>query len=120
MITGKVEQGSGKGRLKYNHPTANLDCKRRDIKLKQGIYAGVATLENKKYEAALVIRDEPFKVEVHLINFPDINLFGKSIQVEPIQKVAEYEKYEDVDELKAKIAKDLKMVEDLLKTKSSI
>ena len=113
MISGTVISGDKLGR-KLGFPTANLDCNRKDLKLREGVYAAYANVGGQKFKSALVINFSTNKTEVFLLDYDGGDLYGSSIEVEPVQKVGEVEMYEDLDELKEKIKLDLKMVKDVL------
>ncbi|MBT3539129.1 hypothetical protein HOF40_00600 [Candidatus Parcubacteria bacterium] len=112
MIGGIVIKGDGLGH-KYGYPTANLDCLKRDIKISGGVYAAWGFFDNKKYKAALVIQEKPWKVEVYLIGL-DEDIYGRHVEVEVVQKVSELEKFDTKDEVIKKIHSDMKMIEEML------
>lgn len=109
MFGGITVKGGGIGR-QLGYPTANLDCRSKEVKLKEGIYAAHAKLDNQTYKAGLVIRFLPFKVEVYLIDYKGDDFYGSYLEVIPVQKVAELEHYESVEELRDKIENDMKVV----------
>lgn len=113
MFEGNIVKGDGKGKG-FGYPTANLDCKKIDVRFSEGIYAAHATLERSEHRAALIIRENPWKVEVHLLDFPDTDIYGKVLAVEPHQKVSSIEPYESVEELKKKIHDDIQAVRAVL------
>jgi len=112
MFAGKVVWGDSIGK-ELGYPTANLDVQKRDIKLAAGIYAAQASLNKKKYQAALAIQEEPWKVEVYLFNYQGDDFYEAYLEVEALQKVSEMEKMDSTEELKEKIAKDIAMVKDI-------
>lgn len=109
MIQGVVIYGDGVGK-KIGFPTANIDCKKEDIDICSGVYAVWVMLYDKKYPGALAIRDNPWKVEVHLIGFGDEKLYEKELKIEIVKKVSEMRKYEGRDLLIKKIEDDIKKV----------
>jgi len=111
MFGGITVHGSKQGK-ELGFPTANLECRPKDVKIKEGIYAAYAILNNNKYKAGLVVRLLPFKVEVYLIDYSGRDFYGSYLEVEPIQKVSELEKYETMEELSQKIKVDLKIIEN--------
>jgi len=112
MISGIVIRGNGLGR-KYGFPTANLDCAKKSVEEESGIYAAWVFFDQKKYMGALAIQDKPWGVEVHILDFRG-DLYGKYIEVEPVQKVSEYKNYDSTDELINKIRDDVVMIQDVL------
>ncbi|HAT03888.1 MAG TPA: hypothetical protein DCS29_03905 [Candidatus Magasanikbacteria bacterium] len=115
MIHGIVIHGDGLGRS-YGYPTANLDCIRKDVKFSSGVYAAWAFVNHKKYTSALVIQHDPWKVEVYIIGF-DGDLYGKYVEVDPVQKVSELEWFETTEEIIKKIDQDIVLVKEVLALK---
>lgn len=113
MIGGKIIHGKGKGK-KLGFPTANLDCGLKKIKLKSGVYAAKAILDGKTYKSGLIIQNKPIKMEVFLLDYKGPDFYGSFLEVIPIQKVAELEKYESKKELRDKIKGDLNIIESML------
>ena len=114
MISGIIIHARGVGKT-LGYPTANLDCTKKEIKLPQGVYAAWADLDGKRYKGGLVIVDDPWRVEVHLIDYIGDNIYGKLLGVEPVQKVSEIEFYESSEELIKKIEHDIGLVMQVLK-----
>lgn len=112
MFSGNVIHGDGMG-AKYGYPTANLDTKPKDTNLKIGVYAGYAWHRNKKYPAAIVLQNNPWKVEVHLLGYAG-DLHGEELTVDAIERVSEVEKHDSEEELTAKIRHDIGLVKTLL------
>lgn len=112
MFGGIVVRGDGIGRT-YGYPTANINCSKKNVDIQPGVYACYAFVHKKKYPAALAIQQKPWKLEVHLFDF-DEDLYGIYMEVEPIQKVGEYQSVSNTKELIEKIQNDIKMVKDLL------
>ncbi len=113
MFHGKVITGDGIGKA-LGYPTANLDTGKQEVKLGSGIYAVHAKCVGREYPAALVIQEEPWKVEVHLINYDGKDCYGRVLEVEAVQKVSELEWFENEEELKQKIQKDIEAVKRVL------
>jgi len=112
MITGIVIKGDGLGK-RYGFPTANLDCPKKNVKVKCGIYAAWVFFEHKKYIGALVIQDKPWKVEVYILDFEG-DLYGKYMEVDPVQKISEQQRYDSTEELIEKIRNDIEIVKKTL------
>jgi len=113
MIRGVVIRGEGRGR-ELGFPTANLDCKRSSVQLEPGIYAAWAHFEGKKYMSGLVIMTAPWKVEAHMIGYIGDDIYGKYLEVDPIQRVSSLRHYGYDDWLRKKIREDLQLVRDVL------
>lgn len=112
MFGGIVIHGEALGRL-LGYPTANLDMAPKNTKCKEGVYAAKAFLQKKEYKAALIIREDNKKVEVHLFDYADGDFYGNYLEVEPIQKVSEIEPYQGEDKLKEKIAHDIELIKEV-------
>jgi riboflavin kinase/FMN adenylyltransferase len=112
MIRGRVVKGLREART-LGYPTANLSISPAKTKLKTGVYASWATYNGAVYQAALVIRHDPDKVEVHLIGYSGPDFYGKKIEIDPVEKVSEMENME-LDALIVKIRRDIDMVKKVL------
>ena len=122
-ITGKVIPGEALGR-KLGYPTANLDRRdyvRRKLKVRLGVYAGVAEfmLRAKCYvlNAAIIIgpldkKGLP-KIEAHLLGFKG-NLYGKRITLKPVKFLRPFKKFASSQELIKQIGLDMKKVKAIL------
>jgi len=110
-ISGMVIEGKKYGR-KIGFPTANLDVKQYDIS--NGIYAGFAKLENlpEKYKVAIIIDPTP-SFEVHILDF-NKNIYGQKLEIEIVEKIRPFQKFETEEELISQIKKDLEKVKELL------
>jgi len=114
MFCGTIIHADGIGK-QLGYPTANLDCPQSKVRWKTGIYAAKAYLNKKEYNGALVIQDTPtWKVEVHLLDYVGPDIYGQELEVSPVQKVSELEKYENRDELIKKIGRDVELVRQVL------
>lgn len=108
-LSGTVTKGEGITR-NLNYPTANIDIgDSRD--LDTGVYAGRAVLNNKKYNAAIIVKKDLNKIEAHLINYNDEDFYGNDIEVIILSKVSNIEK------LEGRILRD-KIEQDMIKVKN--
>lgn len=114
MFKGKVISGQGVGKT-LGYPTANLDTPQSAVRVSTGVYAAYATCVGRRYPAALVLRGNPWKVEVHFFQYSAGDCYGRVVAVEPVQKVSEIEEFESMEELKEKIALDVEAVRRVLK-----
>ena len=103
-VSGTVVKGAGYGK-KLGFPTVNLATETKELPL-QGVYAGTAELEGKKYSAGIVIGPED-RVEAHLIGFKG-NLYGRKITLEINKFLRKFKKFKTEKELITHIKKDLK------------
>src|SRR3989344_9634294 len=101
-ITGKVIRGDNYGK-KIGFPTVNLETAVKEFP-PEGIYSGVATLENLEYHAGIVIGPRD-KVEAHLIGYSG-NAYGKQVGLKIEKFIRNYKKFETEEELKIQIEKD--------------
>ncbi len=104
-ITGKVIHGDGYGK-KLGFPTVNLETAKVNIP-REGVYAGDAILESKKYRAGIVIGPVN-KIEAHLIGY-DGNAYGKEVVLELKKFLRPYIKFNSEEELIAQIKEDIKL-----------
>jgi riboflavin kinase/FMN adenylyltransferase len=112
-VDGEVVAGAGRGKG-LGYPTANLRTWPRLLLPGQGIYAGVAELEDGgRYVAAVDVGTnptfgtEPLHVEAFLLDFPDDELRGDTLTVEFWERLRDEVKFDSVDELVAAIADDV-------------
>ena len=112
-VDGEVVSGAGRGKG-LGYPTANLRAWPRLLLPGQGIYAGVAELEDGgRYVAAIDVGTnptfgtEPLHVEAFLLDFPDDELRGDTLTVEFWERLRDEVKFDSVDDLVAAIADDV-------------
>jgi riboflavin kinase/FMN adenylyltransferase len=112
-VDGEVVAGAGRGK-DLGYPTANLRTWPRLLLPGQGIYAGVAELEDGgRYVAAIDVGTnptfgtEPLHVEAFLLDFPDDELRGDTLTVEFWERLRDEVKFDSVDDLVAAIAEDV-------------
>lgn len=112
-LTGRVVGGAERGRG-LGFPTANLeDC--CTVVPGEGIYAGQAFLDDRRYPAAIHIGPNPTfaetrrKVEVHLLDFAG-DLYGKTLHVEFLSRLRDVQRFPSTEALRAQLARDLARV----------
>jgi FAD synthase len=109
ILKGIVVKGDGYGR-KIGFPTVNLEVKNQELP-GDGVYAGAAILEGKKYRAGIVIGAEnksEKKVEAHLMGYSD-DAYDKEVTLEIGKFLREYKKFDTEAELINQIREDLKL-----------
>ncbi|MBT4153490.1 MAG: hypothetical protein HOE53_02465 [Candidatus Magasanikbacteria bacterium] len=106
MFEGTVIHGDGRGKT-LGFPTANIDIPVKKTGVSEGIYAGTARVLGKEYKAACLINWKKNKVEVHLLDIDDIDLYGANMEVTLLMQVSKYEPISSMEELKQKIADDV-------------
>ena len=143
-IIGRVVKGSGIGGSKLATPTANLNLKGFipplrgvfacwvevldadvDIDVAMDIDRDVAgagegeKVVTKRLPAVANLGVRPtvggkrFNVEVHILNF-NLDLYGKSIKLEFVERIREEKKFSGLEELKQQIAQDKKKAQEIL------
>jgi riboflavin kinase / FMN adenylyltransferase len=112
-VDGEVVAGAGRGK-DLGYPTANLRTWPRLLLPGQGIYAGVAQLEDgDRYVAAIDVGTnptfgtEPLHVEAFLLAFTDDELRGDTLTVEFWERLRDEIRFDAVDDLVAAIGQDV-------------
>lgn len=109
-LHGEVVRGARRGRT-IGFPTANL-ARIETLLPGDGVYGGVARIEERVFAAAINIGPNPTfgemsrKVEVHLIDFSG-DLYGRWLDVELFQRIRENRRFENKDQLVEQIAQDV-------------
>jgi riboflavin kinase / FMN adenylyltransferase len=113
VVDGEVVAGAGRGKG-LGYPTANLRTWPRLLLPGQGIYAGVAELQDGTRHLAAIdvgtnptFGTEPLHVEAFLLDFPDEELRGDTLTVEFWERLRDEVRFDSVDELVAAIADDV-------------
>ena len=104
-VSGTVVKGAGYGK-KLGFPTVNLATETKELP-PQGVYAGMAELEGKKYRAGIVIGPED-RVEAHLIGYSG-DAYDKIVKLEVKKFLRDFKKFENEEDLIAQIEEDLKI-----------
>ena len=112
MFSGLVIHGNGIGK-ELGFPTANIDVHPTKTNLREGVYAGTATLKNKEYQAAISVQHIKKKVEVYLLDYNGPDFYGAHMSVEALQQVSQMESLDSLAELREKIQKDIQMVRNI-------
>ncbi len=120
-VDGEVVSGAGRGKG-LGYPTANLRTWPRLLLPGQGIYAGVAELEDgNRFIAAIDVGTnptfgtEPLHVEAFLLDFPDDELRGDTLTVAFWERLRDEIKFDAVDELVEAIADDVERTQSLVR-----
>jgi riboflavin kinase/FMN adenylyltransferase len=111
LMKGVVLKGKGKGK-KLGFPTANLELKKR---MESGVYAGTVKVDNKKYKAGVFVSRDERRLEAHLLNFSG-NLVGREIRIKIGDKIREVSDFNNDEELKEQISKDIEIIRTYLVT----
>lgn len=108
LIESTVIEGVKLGR-KLGFPTANLEYPSNIIKIPYGVYK-VEVLDRiaiMNWGVKPTIGSEEV-LEVHIPNFSE-NIYGKKLQIKIIDKIRDEKKFNNLDELKAQIKKDVEL-----------
>jgi riboflavin kinase / FMN adenylyltransferase len=119
-LRGPVIRGDGRGR-KIGVPTANIDYSYEKIIPAMGIYAGWASVDGKRHQAAISIGINPTftpdkqvpSVEAHILDF-DEDIYGEQLKIEFIARLRAELKFDSVNALVEQIWKDVTQVRELL------
>lgn len=115
FFKGKVEHGRAVGHT-LGFPTVNLAVSEEKL-APQGVFAGVATVDNKKYRAVVNVGSIPTfgvensAVEAHLLGF-DGNLYGKTVKISLTNFLRPIQKFPDASALKKQLSKDVEVVKN--------
>lgn len=102
-IHGIVTARDGRGRI-LGFPTANVKLSNP---VEWGVYAGYATVEGKRYPAAIFIGSD--QLEAHLLDFFG-DLYGKEMMVEIQRYIRGYQSFTSETKLIAAIQQDIKQI----------
>ncbi len=118
-LSGTVVKGFKRG-SEIGIPTANIESE-KDLVPALGVYAVIAEIEGKRHPGVLNIGysptfgDNKLTVEVHLLDFPREELYGKAIDVLFIDRIRDEMKFESPKELVKQIERDIERARELLK-----
>ena len=118
-LRGPVVKGYRRG-SEIGVPTANIASEKELIPAR-GVYAVMAEMEGRRHPGVLNIGYSPtfgdnrLTVEVHLLDFPREELYGKSIEVFFIDRIRDEVKFENPQELVRQIERDIERARELLK-----
>lgn len=110
-IIGKIVDGNKMG-SKLGFPTANLEPEENYIIPKIGIYETQIILDGKSYIGATSVGTNPtfknqgIKIENHILDFKG-NIYGKTMEVKFIRYLRDEIKFENIEDLKGQINKDI-------------
>ena len=115
-VTGVVIGGMKKSRL-LGFPTANIEVS-ADLTSGPGIYAGYVVVEDlptqagEKYQSALYLAGESI-IEAFILDFSG-DLYDKEVQVQILEKIRDKRDFENDQDAKDQIAKDVAQIKELL------
>ena len=120
-VTGEVIRGDGRGR-QIGFPTANMAIWEEKLIPRNGIYAGWAWVDGRRYPTAINVGLRPTfgddllhpRVEPYLLDF-DRDIYGAEIRVEFVKFLRPEARYETIDQLTGQIALDVKNAREVLR-----
>lgn len=115
-VRGLVVHGDGRGD-KLGFPTANLAGV--DTLIPQfGIYAGRALVRENWHWTAVHVGPSPTfgqqlpRIEAHLLDYRD-SLYGRTVEVEFIERLRDIQKFDDLDELRRQLNQDVEATREI-------
>jgi riboflavin kinase/FMN adenylyltransferase len=120
VLTGKVVKGKELGK-KFGFPTANLKIE-EDYKLipKNGVYVVRSKIDDKLVYGMMSIGTNPTvdgiekTIETNFF-MPDIDLYGKKLQIEMLTRIRNEKKFGSIEDLKAALKQDQVFSERFIK-----
>lgn len=109
ILKAEVVKGEGVGR-KLGFPTLNLDVV--EVDLDHGVYGAWVKVGDEMFRGAVnygprkSFGDVKVGFEVHLLEFEG-DLYGEIVEVEVVKKIRDVRKFENIEDLKKQIAKDV-------------
>ncbi len=117
-ITGRVKEGTGRGK-NIGFPTANIELHNRlKIVPKKGVYAVLVQIEGKEYKGMLNIGVRPTfqegeeTIEVHIIGF-NKDIYNQEIQISFVERIRDEKKFDNDLRLKERLKEDKEKVIEL-------
>ena len=116
-LKGKVIHGNRMGH-NIGFPTANMKIDKELVNPKFGVYEVIVTIKEKKYKGLMNIGKKPtvseefnLSHEVHILDFNE-DIYDSILEVELQSFIREEIKFENINQLKAQIAIDIKSIKN--------
>ncbi|MDA9608832.1 riboflavin kinase, partial [SAR86 cluster bacterium] len=115
--SGKVVFGNRLGRT-IGVPTANIWVPKSNLPI-NGVYAVKALIEKRQFNGIANMGIRPTVggtspvLEIHIFDF-NKDIYGRRIEVEFHKKIREEKKFENLDQLKGQISKDIETAKNFL------
>ena len=120
LIMGEVMHGKALGRT-VGMPTANLGVGENKLIPKHGVYATLSIIEGEIYKGLTNIGLRPsvdsyryVTIETYLLNFAK-DIYGKKIQLEVRGFIRDVQKFDNLEQVKNQVEKDLEYVKNNVK-----
>lgn len=110
-LTGKVVGGKKIGKT-MGYPTANIELVYNSVIPKNGVYSTRTIVDGKTYLSATSVgfnptfKEDSLKIETHILDFNG-DLYGKVIRLVFVKYLRDELKFENIEELKKQIDKDI-------------
>ena len=114
-LTGVVQRGENRGN-ELGFPTANIPLGDSSL---AGIYVASVIVDGKEYDSAVFIDTKRKLLEAHLLDFSG-ELYDKRMNVQLFVKIRENERFNDDNELKEAIARDVQAVRDYFASRQRV
>lgn len=117
-LAGPVVTGFGRGKG-LGFPTANLDVDAKQALPPDGVYATIAHIDDRVYQALSNIGvrptfdNGPRSIEVFLLDYQG-NLYGKDMKIEIVERLRPETKFTNPEELKKQINEDIRRGKEIL------
>lgn len=119
-VQGTVFRGDRRGH-DLGYPTANILLK-DTIHPAYGVYACLVQIEGEEewHAAATNIGIRPMfevkegQIEAHILNFPDRDIYDKTLRIKPVERLRGEAKFASLDDLITQIEKDCQKTEEIL------
>jgi riboflavin kinase/FMN adenylyltransferase len=105
MMKGIVIKGKQKGK-ELGFPTVNIEL---EDDLASGVYGGKVNVDGRRYRAAIFCGTDRKILEAHILDFSG-DLYGQEIEIEVGKKIREVMRFENEEELKNQIIKDIEQI----------
>ncbi|MEO0203260.1 MAG: bifunctional riboflavin kinase/FAD synthetase [candidate division WOR-3 bacterium] len=109
FIRGEVIKGKGLGK-KLGFPTINIKFNQEKLIPKQGVYLSKVFIREKAYYSATYVNQ---LIESYIFDFNE-EIYGELVKVEFIKFISEAKKFDNLDDLKKKIEKDVNIALNFL------
>ncbi len=119
-LSGEIQKGDRRGH-ELGYPTANFSLG-ETIHPAYGVYAALAQIDGEEdwHKAAVNIGIRPMfelregRVEAHLLDFPDRDLYGKTLRLKPVQRLRSEAKFDSLEALIAQMDEDCAKARNIL------
>lgn len=119
-VEGEVIDGKKRGAAKLGFPTANLRLG-GTLLPKPGVYAVWAMLDGEPHQAVANVGVNPtfgdtgLTLEAHILDFSG-DIYGRTLSLQFVQRLRSEKKFDSIEELKARIADDVRLGRIILGT----